>query len=106
MITMTPKNIMNKFFSVPIYSTSGVIALAGLFFIVPGGIFILTALCLCWVADRITTSPLDHIDTTIEEYEAHFAWREDVSGEERDEQQIWDDFYGEEDDAKDDTTEV
>jgi hypothetical protein len=103
MITMTPGKIL----SVPIYSTSGVIAMAGLFFIVPGGIFILAALVLCWLADRITTSSEDHIDTTIEEYEDHFAWRDDSDGYEREDYQIWNDFYGEEeDDAKDDTTEV
>jgi hypothetical protein len=102
-MTLTPGKIL----SVPIYSTSGVIAMAGLFFIVPGGMFILGALCLCWLADRITTSREDHIDTTIEEYEAHYAWREDTDGQEREDCQIWKDFYGEEEENhEDDTTEV
>ena len=97
MITMTPKNIMNKFLSVPIYSTSGVIALAGLFFIVPGGIFILGALCLCWLGDRLISSKGGGTDfaTTIEEYEEHMTeddYRNDPDV--RDNERIWTDFYG------------
>lgn len=90
-MNMTPGNIL----SVPIYSTSGVIAMAGLFFIVPGGIFLLGALCLCWVADRIVSSKNhDHISTTIEEYEQHMTeadYRDDPDV--RSNQQMWDDFY-------------
>jgi hypothetical protein len=91
---MTPKKILGTALSVPIYSTSGIIALAGLIFVIPGGIFILGALCLCWLADCLTSGSHDHIDTTIEEYEQdHDAWRDD-DGYEREPCQIWKDFYG------------
>lgn len=91
--------IPEKILSVPIYSMSGVIAMAGLFFIVPGGILILGALLLCWLADRLTSyRDYDHIDTTTEEYEDHDAWRMDDDGEPRESCQIWKDFYGDDED--------
>ena len=74
-----------------------VIALAGLFFIVPGGIFILGALCLCWLGDRLISSKGGGTDfaTTIEEYEEHMTeddYRNDPDV--RDNERIWTDFYG------------
>jgi hypothetical protein len=90
---MTPKKILGTFASVPIYSTSGVVAMAGLIFLVPGGIFVLIALCLCYLADKLTSGKDDHIDTTIEEYEADIDNDPDV----RNNRQIWKDFYGEDD---------
>jgi hypothetical protein len=101
---MTPKKILGLFASVPIYSTSGVVALAGLIFLVPGGIFVLTALCLCWLADRLTSgSPDDHIDTTtIEEYERNMSDEEKsfyANEDEREPCEIWKSFYGEDDDG-------
>jgi hypothetical protein len=99
---MTPKNILSTALSVPIYSTSGVIALFGILFMIPGSIFILGALCLCWLADKVlaATGPHYPSDTPIEEYESAgmYDWRED-SGYEREPCQIWKDFYGDDDDA-------
>lgn len=61
-----------KILSVPIYSTSGVIALAGLIFIVPGGLLFLGAMLLCWLADKLTSdNPVPDYPTTIEEYEEY-----------------------------------
>jgi hypothetical protein len=98
-----------KILSVPIYSTSGVIAMAGLFFIVPGGIFVLAALLLCWLADRLTSSRDSAPDysTTIEEYEetmSGITTYGDISYDERDNQEKWEDFWGEDYNDKDDTT--
>jgi len=94
-MNMTPKKVMANFMAVPIYSTSGVIALAALIFVIPGGIALIGAMCLCWLADRLITIPFDdHIDTTIEEYE-EFITRDPYG---RSNPEIWTDFYDEEDD--------
>jgi hypothetical protein len=99
-MNMTPKNIMAKFLAVPIYSTSGVIAMAALIFVIPGGIALLGALLLCWLADRLTSSKDDHIDTTIEQYERHITssgsittYGDIVHRSDEDNDQQWADFY-------------
>jgi hypothetical protein len=71
--------------------------MAGLFFIVPGGIFILTSLLGCWVADRLIKMPFDdHIDTTIEEYENGVDIYYNGAHKFETNEEIWKDFFDEE----------
>jgi hypothetical protein len=98
-MNMTPKKVLANFFAVPLYSTSGIITLLALLFLVPGGIAVVGALLLAWLADRLTTGHFDdHIDTTIEEYESRMSrgtvtYGDIIHRSDKDNDQQWADFY-------------
>jgi hypothetical protein len=63
---MTPKNILSKI----VYIIAGCVAVPGLILFVPGGLFILAALCIGCGADKLEDQEFNaKCDLTIEEYE-------------------------------------